>query len=1143
MARTSTISIIYLVALTLFMPTACQRELNIQDDTPILEKQVAEETDYTFSCHASWEPETKANILNEDTSLADFKFVIFSNGEHIYTGNSAVAGANTTRLNKYGIYSIYAWSAVKNDELSDSATLESESSLSTEVAPFTASQSFWNSLSKIPIAGSVKNMTGLELDMLDGIEDGKISIPLDFLMAKVNLSIDFDDLVKEMFSAGMTGSVNITSVKLGGIVKNVGLFDSEYNSSVANAAVIIQDTATSSSLDGASYVIYIPEHLGGTLLPDNTDPTQKTPSALTAVGQNPDNFPFIEVTVNFSSIIMTSTATYRFYPGKDASSNFDIERNKVYDVSLHIDYDSITSTFTGLWKLSATPAYLDEMTLSAHPSDVVYRGETVTFKHSYKTATDDLTSLYTQPGGYAIGQDKDMESYVSSGTLPSGYSVISPDYDMIQCVNCGVIYHNVPRASRSAGRQAWLDANLDNPGSTGVYKCKWCGSVLLDYSSGSVLGGSAEWGFNQGVVGGTGKIYPITNARVALIPYSEPWVTFTVPGTAAYGDVLHFVSATRDGRLTSGAELVVAKEGAPVAERTKSGDIYIAQRDTINITSWPSGVYGSDPEFYFSSSNTNIFEVTKISKRQAVVSASKPASGSANVQIKSSASGPSLVDIPINVVKPSIYIKRSNNLSVQNGGVEVSCEAPQYYKGSGATRELYTDYENDLYGVALGEPELYSVEKGFIGFSNALSNGKPIHKMWLDKANISGYLFSFGNELDNARWRSPKCTDLTFVEPVCFEGGTLNNVLGNSVLPYTSRLEYTLTYNSQYATTLTKRYPTKEFSVPSAIDIPQLKLTGNSLISEKRNAYAESSTVELIGSAGNKYTLNLSTTPNNGYYIDYYYNIKGKNPASTEKINFFRLNVYAHYQAKYLVTTENLPQDLYMRGHLEHRSSTEDHWYDINESRWPLYHVDVQIVPSGASVEFMSRFKLPNFDEKSGDDFVYYPKRHHIKDNPDGWFYLKNSDGNIIAVPEGDYPFWATGTYYYNANKSIEENCNFLAVRNSRYRLHPNGITSGYRAVIDRMWYRPIPDDYVVQNILVGLIPFAPWLYFAINNKSGTLIHTKYGIDTFKADNKPMYMPKNEGEWVTDTYYSDRIATRNDNLMQVYSLPNYWDEY
>jgi len=101
--------------------------------------------------------------------------------------------------------------------------------------------------------------------------------------------------------------------------------------------------------DVSSLTFYMFENLRGTLLPDNTDPWQKVPSNIPDC-QNLCTY--IEITGEYTPDGgETSHVTYRFFPGEDATTNFDIRRNTLYTIHLCITGEGFGKDS---WKISVT---------------------------------------------------------------------------------------------------------------------------------------------------------------------------------------------------------------------------------------------------------------------------------------------------------------------------------------------------------------------------------------------------------------------------------------------------------------------------------------------------------------------------------------------------------------------------------------------------------------------------------------------------------------------------------------------------------------------------------------------------------------------------------------------------------------------
>ncbi len=108
----------------------------------------------------------------------------------------------------------------------------------------------------------------------------------------------------------------------------------------------------SSNASVTTFSFYVPENRQGTLLPGNADSRSKTPDELTRQGQG-SVVPFLTY-VEFAGRLDPAAGgyggevTYRFYPGADNCTNFDLERGREYEISLSF---RIGSLFEPDWKV------------------------------------------------------------------------------------------------------------------------------------------------------------------------------------------------------------------------------------------------------------------------------------------------------------------------------------------------------------------------------------------------------------------------------------------------------------------------------------------------------------------------------------------------------------------------------------------------------------------------------------------------------------------------------------------------------------------------------------------------------------------------------------------------------------------------
>ena len=102
-----------------------------------------------------------------------------------------------------------------------------------------------------------------------------------------------------------------------------------------------------------SFSFYLPENMQGTLLPDNGDSRAKKENALPAAVR-----PYVSY-IEFTGRVSPAAggygghATYRFYVGTDATTNFDVIRGREYNISLSFNLDALLGSVGGPdWKVS-----------------------------------------------------------------------------------------------------------------------------------------------------------------------------------------------------------------------------------------------------------------------------------------------------------------------------------------------------------------------------------------------------------------------------------------------------------------------------------------------------------------------------------------------------------------------------------------------------------------------------------------------------------------------------------------------------------------------------------------------------------------------------------------------------------------------
>ncbi len=125
---------------------------------------------------------------------------------------------------------------------------------------------------------------------------------------------------------------------------------------------------------GQEVEFYAFENCWGDLLPSNTDPKQKVPDNL-EIDRGPT---YLEVSCSFArGKLLEGDLTYRIYLGSDITSNFDLERNSSYSISLSGSKNGLDELS---WRIDKNVSYNDNLasftiTEGRHGADDIYIGE------------------------------------------------------------------------------------------------------------------------------------------------------------------------------------------------------------------------------------------------------------------------------------------------------------------------------------------------------------------------------------------------------------------------------------------------------------------------------------------------------------------------------------------------------------------------------------------------------------------------------------------------------------------------------------------------------------------------------------------------------------------------------------------------
>jgi len=209
------------------------------------------------------------------------------------------------------------------------------------------------------------------------------------LVSKVVFSVS-DSALKEH-----DGAFTVSSVALKNSVRTIPVFaasqtpmgEAGYSSDSASAADVISVNA------GNAISFYTFENPGGcpASLSGNTDPWRKVPDSVSGDGTE---YTYLEVEGTYSTDGGTASVpvTYRMYPGANATDDFNLLRNSIYDVTLIPSDEGIGRTS---WKITRG-SFSDSRSLAFTPESITMNLNTDTTFTVTPTPSD---MVFTVEGG------------------------------------------------------------------------------------------------------------------------------------------------------------------------------------------------------------------------------------------------------------------------------------------------------------------------------------------------------------------------------------------------------------------------------------------------------------------------------------------------------------------------------------------------------------------------------------------------------------------------------------------------------------------------------------------------------------------------------------------------------------------------
>ena len=370
---------------------------------------------------------TKSSISPDENTINDINIYAYRDGklvEHIFKSNPTTV---TFELIKGYTYNFYAISNMGEIEMP-----LNESQVGSKVNLWIATIDDLEEC--IPMAWKT---TGVSIT---GSQKA-VNVKMERLAARIGFTLD----------ASLVNGIKITSVRLCQSASVVRPFESGGSKITSEGESLDGDYATEQDLknlnEGKAIYFYSLENRQDNLLPQNKDPWLKIPDAL---GSKAELCTYIEAVGEFEEgFLYKGSVTYRFYLGKDNTSDFSVIRNTDMSVTLTLTGEGLTEIS---WKVEPdvevqpgyAEGYVDE---SLHPADDMYIGE------KFWYYIDVHPDLVTHLGG-------DLDKCSLKLVSIDGGSIKFDEYDNDS--SRGVVYARGTCWSRGTGN-IWLCDPSGNP--------------------------------------------------------------------------------------------------------------------------------------------------------------------------------------------------------------------------------------------------------------------------------------------------------------------------------------------------------------------------------------------------------------------------------------------------------------------------------------------------------------------------------------------------------------------------------------------------------------------------------------------------------------------------------------------------------
>lgn len=651
---------------------ACQRE---SVPVPLPEEDVDL---YTLSL-SSPQPDSKGLIgswsdRSAETILSQARLAIYQDG-HLLTAYNVGSGEKV-QLNKALEYSIYALTSTGENW----AWPQDEADLSGKALTLEEDASVYRTRG-IPQFGSLTGLRPEAADASDGVTDGCITLPVRRLFARVTFRFepDFESLQPYAFNELVYLRVCHSNYVLRPFSNPCKALSS------SDIRVSGWDRKTEPYLysdQPDDIVLYIPENMQGDLLLQNSDPYQKTPSKIDQVygAGKSDLCTYLEAIVHADEAYLPGVggdATYRFYLGKDNTSNFDVQGNVDYLVTLTLSREGLG--LTANWKVDTGDLTDNRHFQFLEHNRMVRPGATAYLRCTYgSTASYNnfASPMWGSKWGFYAGNASTYAAYTATGETDA--SQVHLHGTSLVCPHCGHEYEAFPdgqdgdlsRLGSSviqAKQHQWITENLYRKGND--YICRYC-------SDNPIVFFPAENLENLPLVDCSNYAYTGSTAASYL------WIP--IPDSVPLHSVFPVFGGSGDGRHTDRVDIQVGDD-TPVLLNLSTLPRYIAQQGTVTASRLPAETTGLTFRIAYQST-ADMLSVEDTS----------PAATNVSCTVKSRKAGTATI---------KVYDKETD-LEVGTFALQVAAPVIAFEGNASATQWLVPD------GTALSLPAHYETTEG-----------------------------------------------------------------------------------------------------------------------------------------------------------------------------------------------------------------------------------------------------------------------------------------------------------------------------------------------------------------------------------------------------------------------------------------------